>query len=133
MKTRAYLAIDGNQTGRYLEKYILCNDMAGLRQFNDAVFQAVRHFESIIQNGGGIIYMSGGDNILAEVDLSPAREIHHALSVHSVQGYSFSMALADSPQDAYIGLKYAKCSGEKSIRVLRTADNRVTFEKYEGE
>ena len=129
MKTPVYLAIDGNHTGKHLERYILLNDMAGLRNFNAAISDMIQRLEIAINSLGGMIYLSGGDNILAQIDSEWLPEIHHILSTLNISGYSFSMAIADSPQNAYIGLKYAKCAGENNIRVIRTRHGKIHFER----
>lgn len=128
MKTSVYLAIDGNHTGKYLEKYILLNDMDGLRKFNDEISGVIKRLETAIQSYAGTIYLSGGDNILARIDSVWVSEILHDVSHLSIGGYSFSAAVAETPQDAYIGLKYAKCTDQTHIRVIRTPYGEIQFE-----
>ena len=117
-----FLAIDGDSTGRYIEKMILDNELEELTRFSLKLQRTISDFcKYIIQNSGNII-MAGGDNILAEIPSSSYCEILRGLEAISIEDYSFSIAVSISLQGAYWGLKYVKATKIKMVEV-RVLDN----------
>lgn len=128
---KLYFAIDGNNTGKRIESYILSNDMDGLREFTQIVSRTVLEIEQRIKSQGGTIYMAGGDNLLAEIrqqDIGLLDELPCSIKEGR---YHFSAALADTPQGAYIGLKYAKSVGASKVCVIWAEDGHFLFKTTE--
>ncbi len=115
--TIMYIAIDGNSTGKKIEKMILDNELEKLSQFSSKIQNIIQSISSnIIQHSGKII-MAGGDNILAEIPSSSYRELLSGIESLSLEDYSFSVAVSVSAQGAYLGLKYAKATNTEFVEV----------------
>lgn len=123
-----YISIDGDNIGKKLEKYILNEDLSGVKEFSYQITQSIRNFERIIRKTGGDIFFSGGDNILAFVNddyLNNIIQIVKEVNDHSI--YSFSVGLGNTLKDVYLALKYSKSISSGTIVKAIAEHGKVTF------
>ena len=120
MNNSAFIAIDGNQIGKKIEKMIFLNDLEGLADFSVNITQVISDLAVTIGRYGSI-YLSGGDNILAEVDREKMTELLEQIKDISGTGWEYSTGIGASALDAYLALKCAKVSKEK---IVEYSDNR---------
>lgn len=112
-----FLALDGDDVGRRLEKYMLMNDACSLKnfssEFEDVVAVLIKKVSSIPDLE---ILLSGGDSILIQMGKS---SIEHVLVVveNSLQDcqFTFSGGYGPSMRSAYLSLKLAKSKGKNRI------------------
>ena len=124
-----YIAIDGNSTGKKIEKMIFDNELVKLSKFSSKIQKKIQSISSnIVQHSGNII-MAGGDNILAEIPSSSYRELLSGIESLSLEDYSFSVAVSLSAQGAYLGLKYAKATNTQVIEVECLENGQFKFIK----
>lgn len=112
-----YIAIDGNSTGKKIEKMILDNELEKLSKFSSEIQKIIQSISSNIVQHSGKIIMAGGDNILAEIPSSSYREFLSGIESLSLEDYTFSAAVSVSAQGAYLGLKYAKATNTNLVEV----------------
>ncbi len=122
-----YLAIDGNSTGRIIEKLILLNKLDELASFSLEIQHAIQSACDEIVKQSGTIVMAGGDNVLATIPDSSYRAILSALKQLSTEKYSYSVSLSTTVQGAYYGLKYAKATKVKMVEVSITDGGQMFF------
>ncbi|MCD8083345.1 MAG: mCpol domain-containing protein [Clostridiales bacterium] len=115
-----YIAIDGDSVGVQLQRLILEERLEELKGFSASIQQTLKNFVNVIEHNGGIVYMSGGDNIFAEGNEVCIQAVVQAVQKENEkQRLYYSMAIGNSTQDAYLGLKYAKSCKIRYIRVIR--------------
>ncbi|MBR4454641.1 MAG: mCpol domain-containing protein [Solobacterium sp.] len=123
-----FIAIDGNSTGRKIEKLIFGNDMKTLAEFSRLIQGRVNAMEEIIVRHSGSVIMAGGDNILAEIPSfndELAGELESAAA--GEEDYAFSISTAESAAGAYLGLKYAKATGRRLVEVQFAGNGEIIF------
>lgn len=103
-----YVAVDGNETGKHLEKYLLSNDLEMIRTLSSELNLQIERLRSFLAGAGGEILMCGGDNILAAVDDSIFMEIREMIPKLQEGEVHFSTGIGTSIRNAYLALKYAK-------------------------
>ena len=113
------ISIDCNNTGRLIEAYLLRNDMVGLRDYNLKLNDIISIITKRIERCGGIIYLSGGDNILAFVRKENIPEIIHCVNKYTESEIQFSIGIGTDAVDAYLALKYAKALKKKTPVIYR--------------
>ena len=122
-----YIAIDGDSVGTRLQQYILEERLDELKQFSESIKNTLSRFCRFLEDQGGVVYMSGGDNLFGrcteEGVLAMAEYVEQE---NKKQQICYSLAAGDSTQDVYLGLNYAKCSRIHYIRVDRDKE-KVTF------
>lgn len=111
-----YISIDGNSTGKFIEKLIFDNELSLLSEFSNKLLSVVNQLTGYITQMGGKVIMSGGDNVLAELPDSVINTVLQHMKSVSIDDYKFSMAISNTAQGAYIGLKYAKATGRLLVR-----------------
>ena len=103
-----YIAIDGNDTGKHLEKYLLSNDVEKVRSFSNALDLQIKYFRDAVLKTEGDILMCGGDNILGTVKAEDIPELCQKIKNTPESEMSFSVGIGNSPRNSYLALKYAK-------------------------
>lgn len=120
MSVKYYIAIDGDDVGRSIERLVLLNDGQGLSDFSAKYRCAIRWLTSVlIDSLQGTALLSDGDSILIEVHTpSYSADRLAALSKEFVQlsGHTVSIGIGDTMRRAYLALKLAKLSGKNQIR-----------------
>ena len=128
VRINIYIAIDGDNTGKRLEKYILSEDLAGVREFSNQITRAVQSIESLIREKGGEIFILGGDNILAYVKDECINYIIRSVNeVNTGGNYSFSVGLGSTLKDVYLALKYSKSVTPGSVTTAVSDHGKVIF------
>lgn len=120
--TTQYLAIDGDDVGRRLEYFTITNNMQDLSEFSTAFKDAMCWLENIITHDlNATIIFSGGDNLLAKLQLNDATKISiDRLRLEFAQRApaTLSIGLGDEPRQAYLALKLAKASGKNCVKYV---------------
>lgn len=115
-----YIAIDGDSVGTRLQQFILEEKLQELKYFSNSIKDTLIRFTQILEKHGGIVYMNGGDNIFAECTRECAQIMAEYVSIENKRNQiCYSLAIGENPQDAYIGLNYAKSSKIHYIEVIR--------------
>ena len=122
-----FIAIDGNSTGKILEKLIFSNDLTKLTQFSTMLQLKIKMMRDVIVDYSGNIIMAGGDNILAEIPSSSCDRIIQEFGSLVIDDYSFSLSLSTSVQGAYLGLKYAKAANLRKVEVVFLENGEIEF------
>ena len=122
-----FIAIDGNSTGRKIEKLIFTNELTKLAQFSEMIQCKIEAMRKTIVHYSGNVIMIGGDNILAEIPVSSYRELLNELEPLTLEDYSFSVSISTSVQGAYLGLKYAKSAKLKAVEAKFHGDGEMEF------
>lgn len=126
-----FIAIDGNSTGKIIEKMILDNELEKLSSFSSVIQKKIQSIsKSIIQQSGKII-MAGGDNVLAEVPTSSYCKLLRKLDLLSIGNFSFALSISTTIQGAYWGLKYAKAANMAMVEVSFLEDGMMKFSNFE--
>ena len=106
---RWFVAIDGNEIGKIIEKYILCEDLKRLSKFSRCMNECITTIDLFIKKNDGKVIMSGGDNILACVSEQNINFIkEHIKKYNDEFEFKFAMGAGTSLVEAYLALKYAK-------------------------
>lgn len=123
MTEKYYIAIDGDDVGRSIERLVLLNDGQGLSDFSAKYRSAIRWLTTVlIDSLQGSALLSDGDSILIEVYTpSYSADNLEALSKKFVQlsGHTVSIGIGDTMRRAYLALKLAKLSGKNQIRYYK--------------
>lgn len=112
-----YLALDGDDIGRRLERHLVSEDPQGLQEFAMA-FEKVRErlVKSITDIGEVVFLLNGGDSILIslkETSLPVAiAAVNQALDDAE---FTFSGGYGATLREAYLALKLAKACGKNRI------------------
>jgi hypothetical protein len=106
-----YYAIDGDDIGKMLEKYILLNDIDGVKRLSGYVDNFLKSLEDYFVAEGADIVFSGGDSLLACSDM------YIDISIEKINfgEISFSIGVGCSPSTSLLALKKAKGLGKKRI------------------
>ena len=105
---KAYIAVDGNETGKHLEKYLLSNDLEKIRNISLNLNQQIESLRSEFVNVDGDVLISGGDNILVVADSTAISVICQRIREMPQGEICFSTGIGNSARNAYLALKYAK-------------------------
>lgn len=108
MSNNCYISIDCNNTGRIIESYLLSDNLSALRKYNLKLNNAIDNLSKKIEDIGGIIYLSGGDNILAQIGVEYIQTVISYVDEYTEPEIQFSIGLGEDAVSAYIALKYAK-------------------------
>lgn len=109
------------RVGFFLEvqTYLLSNNLSALRRYNLKLNEAIDNLSARIEEIGGIIHLSGGDNILAQIGEEFIQKIILYVDEYTEPEIQFSIGLGEDAVSAYIALKYAK-----SVKACRPVDYR---------
>lgn len=121
MNNNIFISIDGNNTGSIIQKYILSNELEKLNEFSSNLTAVIHCITRFIEKEKGIVYLTGGDNILAYIPLYNLDNIINIVKDLTLKEFTFSIGIGNSSTDAYLALKYAKVS--KSQSVIRYHEN----------
>ena len=103
------ISIDGNGIGKILERYILQNKLEDLHNFSESIKQYIKKVECIILDNNGVIYMSGGDNIIADI---PEKNINIILklilNINLPDNITFAISLGKNTTLSYLALEKIK-------------------------
>lgn len=108
---KIYVAIDGNEIGKIIEKYLFCENLEELSKFSTTMNDCIIKIGLFIEKNKGILIMSGGDNILAGLPEDAFPSLKKYISKCSQNtNFSFSIGISTYPLGSYFALKYAKAN-----------------------
>ncbi|MEB3507136.1 hypothetical protein SAMN05421675_0703 [Pasteurella multocida] len=109
-----FYAIDGDDIGKKLERYILLNDIPGLIFFSHQIHKKLDSMRKYVLKNDGNIIMCAGDSILFSI--CSEIEIPNFLSSGDI---TFSIGIGSSASNAMLALKKAKGLGKNRLeRIL---------------
>lgn len=120
-----YLAVDGDDVGHRLEYLMLINEREAITEFSKTFQGAMIWLENkLVDDFGATIVFSGGDNLLACLNILPAEAIE-ALRIEFTEraNSTLSVGLGENPRQAYFALKLAKTSGKNCVRQFKELAN----------
>ncbi len=122
-----FVALDGDQVGRRIEQLILSGKLSELSSYSKSVLDAIKTLESILLKAGGQVYMTGGDNLLAEVsniDLF----LSNFISIRDELVCSFCVGIGTDHIKAYLALKFAKSCAPRTIVKAEELEINIQFQ-----
>lgn len=105
---KCIISIDGNNTGKLLERCIFTDDVQAVSRFSNYMLQAVEKIKNHVEGLDGTVYAAGGDNVIAEVNMDDVKNILQITKSCETDEVSFSVGIGNSVLNAYMALKYAK-------------------------
>jgi GTP cyclohydrolase III len=125
-----YIALDGDFVGRKIETLILSENLEELKAYNTFVTKRILDIERFIIGNKGVIYLSGGDNILAfDPDFEQTIGFLTKLNENG-NGLIFSVGIGAEVKLAYLALKYAKRAEKSKIVKLTITNDKIKIENY---
>lgn len=128
------ISIDGNGIGKILERYILQNKLEDLHNFSESIKQYIKKVECIILDNNGVIYMSGGDNIIADI---PEKNINIILklilNINLPDNITFAISLGKNTTLSYLALEKIKNNLSEyrdTIMICEIKNNELMFKPY---
>ena len=112
-----FIAIDANEIGKRIEKYILNEQHEELAKFSTDMSKSVNEIQDFISCYKGKTIMAGGDNILAQIVADDVDIIvGFVRKINVSHDYKFALGLGVSSSGAYLALKYAKVTSLFAIK-----------------
>jgi GTP cyclohydrolase III len=115
-----FLAVDGDNIGSKLERLILLGELEELRAFSKSFAAGLAALENAFAHTfAADIIFAGGDNFLASCNSSDFDTESLKTFVRDFEmsvGQTVSIGVGETPFEAHIALKLAKCTGKNSIR-----------------
>ncbi len=128
------ISIDGNNIGKRVERYILNEELDDLSEFSNSLILYLDTLKKIIETYGGIVYMSGGDNILARVKDSNVKDIiSKIVKIKPPNNTTFAIGIGNTAHLAYLALAHRKASQSKRFEVTYCKiekDNLIFQERF---
>jgi len=115
-----YFGIDGDNTGAYLEKLLINEDIRELKMISKKITKALNAIENYIKevfdkNEYEIIFKTGDDMLLrgrlSFKDLKKIQEIYK----ETTDSLTCSIGFGKTSKDAYMALKLAKANPQKNM------------------
>lgn len=107
-----FLAIDGDDIGRAVERLIVLATADEVAAFSQAVDAALDDITQRIEERGALVILRGGDSLLAEMPEIRPEEIEQLLAGASGT-LTFSAGTGGTMRNAFLALKLAKASGKR--------------------
>jgi len=131
-----YIAIDGDNIGRFLESKILSEDELSIKIFSEQIRMLFDTLKLIAIENNLEILLIGGDSLLLKGNLSQTMTFLSKAVLFS-NNYTFSIGLSKKLKGAYLALKEAKglgrnrivfnlCSNSKSLVI----SSEINFENF---
>lgn len=117
---KVYIGIDGDRVGEKVEALIVAGNLKGVAALSRKVKSAIEKIESTIVSSGGKVIFSGGDSILAEMELDEQQCDNLVQMFHDITGCTASAGVGNTPIEAYLALKLAKGSDSERVIVFRS-------------
>ena len=114
---KIYVAVDGNEIGKIIEKYLFCENLEELSRFSSTMNKSVNEIGLYIEKCGGVLVMSGGDNILACLPVDSYLLVKEYIRNYNGNDFfNFSIGVSQYPLGSYMALKYAKLNHLYSVK-----------------
>ena len=111
-----YIAIDGDDIGSKLEKFILENDETKISFFSVLVNTCLENIKEFFTENNLRIILNGGDSLLCEGKID-VDEFRSFLKNESNE-VCFSVGFGGSIRESYLALKYAKSFGKDCMVIF---------------
>lgn len=112
-----YVAIDGNEIGKIIEKYLFCDELEELSKFSSTMNDIIFKIGAFVENNEGVLVMSGGDNIFACIPEGIYPTLKNFISKCNENNiFKFSIGVSTYSLGAYLALKYAKANHLYSVK-----------------
>ena len=117
---KVYIGIDGDKVGEKIEALIVAGNLQKVAALSRKVQFAIKKLEDAIISSGGRVIFSGGDSILAEIELDEQQCDNLVRMFHDITGCTASAGIGNTPIEAYLALKLAKGSDSEKVIVFRS-------------
>lgn len=117
-----YIIIDGDDIGRQITAFYLCNDASGLSEFISRVQSKLQSITDFLESTGFFIIFSAADGVAAKCDASllNANEIYQSIEAIADGGsLTFSAGVGANLREAYVALLSAKSNGKAQLHNYR--------------
>ena len=111
-----YITIDGDDTGRKIVSCYINNDEAKLREISESLALSIYRVTDLLKVEGFRIVFSAADGVAAHtsIDIDYMRLFDRIRGL-APTGFTFSVGVGSTLQEAYIALVNAKSSGKNSL------------------
>jgi GTP cyclohydrolase III len=117
MTNEFFIAIDANEIGKKIEKYILNEQLEELEKFSNQMLNSIYDIKEFIHTHNGKVIMAGGDNILAKISIDDVPSIlDYVSNLNTNYDYKFSTGIGVGSAGAYVALKYAKVNNLFAVK-----------------
>jgi len=106
-----YYAIDGDDIGAEIEKFLLNNDLDQAYLFSKIIVEKLDKIKCFFELHGGKVIFCAGDSILIELN----ERIDVPKKLIDEGKYSFSVGVSTSPSGCVLALKKAKGLGKNRV------------------
>jgi minimal CRISPR polymerase domain len=106
-----YYAVDGDDVGRSLERFLLENDPGAATVFSRRLTQDVEAIRRYFEERGASIIFCAGDGLLAQ----STTPIEAEPVIRGASGATFSVGVGDTTANALLALKKAKGLGKARL------------------
>lgn len=111
-----YISIDGDDIGKKITSYYLCNDSKKLQRISDDLKDSTQSIATYLQNNKFEIIFCAADGVVASIEsLIDLKFIFKNIQKLAPKDISFSMGVGNSLSEAYIALLAAKSNGKNCM------------------
>ena len=121
-----YIAIDGDNIGATVERYVILEERDALTQYAASVDSAIKRLGDELSAIGGLIVFCGGDSVLAEFSEDQEIALIKKL-IFRTRNIGISIGSGSTMREAYLALKMAKTSGKGCWVEFETLEQHETF------
>ncbi|MHA1249095.1 MAG: mCpol domain-containing protein [Candidatus Helarchaeota archaeon] len=108
-----FLALDGDDIGKKIEKYLIENDIFELKNFSREVNNFFCDLAIKFRNLGAKIIYCSGDDLLCQINDNNLKKFIEIIK--NGERFTISGGIGKSSLETYIALKYAKVKGKNQI------------------
>ena len=108
-----FTAVDGDNIGRIIEKYIIENDEQKLRAFSEYVENYFSNLSLKLKDLGGDIIFCAGDNLLCKFHNKLQESLKKIIKPEN--SFTISIGIGKTLIETFLALKYAKANGKNQI------------------
>lgn len=128
-----YIALDGDDAGRKIEKYLIENKERDVAELSKQITNDVQEITAYLQRFGFEIIFSAGDSILCKGESVDIRTLSNYLAKKN-KICTFSVGIGNTLEKTYVALKYAKSGGKNTIVNYNEHDQlvlqQINFERF---
>ncbi|WP_088014538.1 mCpol domain-containing protein [Gottfriedia acidiceleris] len=127
-----FISIDGNNVGKFLEGYIINEDLVSLESLSENIKAVVLAITNFIKNQNGEVYLSGGDNVLGWLpEENEEKLISFLKEINKNSEIKFSAGSSKGLKETYLALKYSKSLGNPNLTIVEIENNKIQFKIIE--
>ena len=110
--TQVYIAIDGDDVGRAIEGYLLCNDVQDALDLSRQVERELSNLAECLRAQGFEVFFASGDSLLAAGAALTAAWLASRMAESE---FAFSAGMGQSAALAHLALRAAKTQGKRRV------------------